>query len=101
MAWEKRGRRKYLYRSFRGDDGRVLKSYVGTGTAAQAAEQQHAKAQTQRRADAHAADSLAAELAPLEAMAGQLDQDVGMLVEATLRVSGFHKHQGAWRKQRG
>ena len=100
MAWEKRGRRKYLYRSFRGTDSRVRKAYVGTGVVAQAAAKGHAKAQAELKADAKAAHALAAELVPLEAMAEQLDEGIDTLVEATLRISGFHKHNGTWRKQR-
>jgi len=101
MAWEIRGRHRCLYRSFRSADGHVRKAYLGTGAAAQAEERRRTEAQSQQKADAQAANSLAADLVPVDAMAEQLDEAIDTLVEATLRVSGFHKHKYTWRKQRG
>jgi hypothetical protein len=100
MAWENRGARQYWYRSIRSHDGGVRKEYLGRGPAAVAAAKRQAEAQVKRQADADAAAAMAAESEPLDRLAVDLDAGVEALVEASLRVEGFHDHKGTWRKRR-
>lgn len=101
MAWEKRRNgRLYYYRATRRGK-RVVKTYIGTGPAAEAA----ARADAERRA-ARAAERQA-EQQVREAHAMAVEQvvafgcQVNSLMEAELLAAGYHRHcRGPWRKRR-
>jgi hypothetical protein len=95
VAWEKRGRRAYLYRSVRGADGDVRKVYLGHGPRAAYCERQHVAEQARCRADRDAAEALRADLEPLDRLASELDEGVDALVKAALRAAGFEQHDGS------
>lgn len=97
MAWEKRWKRAYYYRSIRRADGGVSREYLGSGTKAQ----QIAQAQLARQADQAAAVALFAETEPLLALANELETGADLLLEAVLRVNGYGEHRGCWRRKRG
>src|SRR4051812_45153352 len=100
MAWERRQdtKSRYYYRSQRLPDGRIVKTYCGTGERGARA----AEADRQRRAEAderlqrHRAllqyiDRVAA---PVVELCGCCD----LLMEAALLAAGYQNHRGVWRK---
>jgi len=100
MAWERRGRARYYYRSQRVGN-RVVRVYHGSGRKAAHVARQHALAREAAQADAAAARALAAALEPLERLDNDTDEQVGLLLEAALLAGGFHEHRGQWRKRHG
>jgi hypothetical protein len=102
MAWERRkdtGNR-YYYRSRRLDDGRVVKTYHGTGhRGAQAADADRlTRAEQSRQLQRHRAllDHIQHVAAPLVELCAACD----VITEAALLAAGYHNHRGEWRKKR-
>lgn len=95
MAWERRGKRHYLYRSVRDDQGRVRKLYFGCGLAAKAEldrQQQHAhRLVASRRYMAECREDMDQPVAEIDAAANEA-------VTRFLFLAGFHKHHGQWRR---
>ena len=100
MAWERRGKSVYFYRSRRTASGRVVKDYLGRGPRAARAARDVALAKARRAADACAAASAAALLAEPDRVAAQAVDAARLVAEAALLVSGFHWHNYSWRKRR-
>jgi hypothetical protein len=102
MAWEQRKNtsRRYYYRSRRLPDGRVAKTYHGTGhRGAQAAEADRRKrAEQSLRLQRHRAllDHIQYVAAPLVELCEACD----VITKAALLAAGYHNHRGEWRKQR-
>jgi hypothetical protein len=97
MSWEQRGSNRYYYRVRQGPNGHLVKTYFGTGLAAQraAAEDQHKRTvrQQERLAKQH--------IQSLETPLKTLTNVVRTLVSATLVGQGYHQHQrGDWRRWR-
>src|SRR5262249_48659483 len=97
MSWEQRGSQQYYYRVRRSPNGHLVKTYVGTGPAAQRAAQEdnqkRALCQQERIAQQH--------IQSLETQLTALTHVVHTLVSATLVGQGFHQHQrGDWRRWR-
>ena len=96
MAWEQRGRKKFYYRSCR-QNGRVKKTYIGSGhQAKQAAEEdlERRAVRHQEQREQHAWDALDKQIAALHTLVISLSHS--SLVEA-----GFYQHhRGQWRKRR-
>jgi hypothetical protein len=96
MSWEQRGSQRYYYRVHY-HQGRLTKTYYGTGPAAQraAAEDDHKRRLRQQE---HLAKQY---LQDLETQLTALTHVVHTLVSATLVGHGFHQHQrGDWRRWR-
>ena len=99
MSWETRGsgQHAYYYRVQRNHQGRLTKTYFGTGPAAQRAAQEDDLKRTLRqqvRLDNQCHHHLETQLIALTQM-------VHTLVSATLLGYGFHQHQrGDWRRWR-
>lgn len=92
MAIEKRGKRWYRYRSYRTEDGRVAKQYLGraSGPAPAIREQRWPRDLEAERALANAADELC-----------QLESACDVLLAAHLIVNGYYRsNYGPWRKRR-
>jgi hypothetical protein len=98
MAWEKRGKARFYYRSARAG-GRVKKVYCGGGNLGRVAAEVDARRREERQARLAA---LAAERGRLEevlALLRRLDGECRLLTEAVLLVNGFHRpNRVAWRK---
>jgi hypothetical protein len=100
MSWERRGQRRYFYAA-RKVNGKVKKTYLGRGEAAEIASamlplrraERHLRQARRRREEDRwrAAETLLTELI-------QLSQT---LTRATLHRAGYHQHaRGPWRKRR-
>jgi hypothetical protein len=100
MAWEARGKGRYYYSSAR-VDGRVVRTYHGSGRSAAQVARQHALAREAAQADTAAAQALEQEYEPLERLADEADEQVDLLLEIALLAGGFHEHKGQWRRRHG
>ena len=101
MAWEKRERGgRYYTRSYRGEDGRVRREYIGAGGIAELiAHADKTIALTHKRER----DRQRAEVERLEALAApvlEIEQATDILVRASLVAGGFRNHKGEWRRER-
>ena len=100
MAWEQRKdtSNRYYYRSRRLPDGRVVKTYHGTGhRGALAAEADRLKrAEEDRQLQRHRAllDGIQHVAAPLM----ELCETCDLITEAALLTAGYHNHRGEWRE---
>jgi hypothetical protein len=101
MAWEKRGDRKYYYRARR-VGRRVVKEYVGTGPAAEAAAGADAERRAARAAKQRAEQQLREAYSTAAEQVAAFGSQVSLLMEAELLAAGYHRHdRGTWRKRRG
>jgi hypothetical protein len=94
MSWESRkGRGRYYYTARRDAHGRVAKTYVGTGPAAELAAQLDAETR-QRRADETATVRAASvTLATLDAAMRDLDAACGLALAAGLATAGYFVYE--------
>src|SRR5262245_19727565 len=96
MAWQKRGRNSYYYRSKK-SNGHVITHYLGRGTwAHQAALEDEARhtARTQARQEQQAWDELDDQIMTLSTLTTALSH-------STLVGAGYYKHHRShWRKRR-
>lgn len=101
MAWEQRDNcnRRYYYRGTRDANGRVQKTYLGSGpeAAAAAAEDEATRANEARQAALHK-DLLDRLHATADHLRAQHDVH-DLIMEAALLAAGFHNHRGQWRKR--
>jgi hypothetical protein len=96
MSWEQRGSQRYYYR-VRSHQGHLVKTYVGTGPAAQRAAQEDEHKRVLRQQERLTKQYLQ----DLETQLTTLTHVVHTLVSATLVGQGFHQHQrGDWRRWR-
>ncbi len=99
MGWEQRNGRFYYYEKRR-EGERVVSTYVGTGSFAEACAVLNESEKQKRRLDREA---LRQEREALDRQAGQvkdvLDQ-IRALTHAALIAGGYHMHKGQWRKRR-
>ena len=102
MAWEQRknGNTRYYYRGTRDANGRVHKTYLGSGAqAAAAAEEDEAvRADEARRAAQHQSllDRMHAAADHIKAQHDQHD----FLLKAALLAAGFRNKRGEWKRRR-
>lgn len=97
MSWETHGSQRYYYRVQRSTNGRLTKTYYGTGAVARRAAQEDAHQRTLRQQ----AQIDQQRLHHLETQLTTLTHVVRTLVSATLVGQGFHQHQrGDWRRWR-
>jgi hypothetical protein len=99
MAWEKRDKCRYYYRSRR-VGSKVSREYLGCGPIAQMS----AELDVQRRCDREAyrttwAD-VQAQLQEADARLDDLNRHCRLLASAVLIAHGFHQHHGEWRRRR-
>jgi hypothetical protein len=102
MAWEQRKNtsQRYYYRSLRLPDGRVVKTYHGTGhrgaMAADADRRKRAEQSLQLQRHRALLEHIQHVAAPLVELCEACD----LITEAALLAAGYHNHQGEWRKKR-
>ena len=100
MAWERRrdSNNRYYYRSERLPDGRVHKTYVGTGVyaalAADADAAQRAAQQLELRRHRALVEYIHRVATPLV----ELCETCDVITGAALLTAGYHKPRGEWRK---
>ena len=91
MAWETRSRRQYYYRSERGDDRRVRKTYFGRGANAFAAA---AEDERRRQRDFDVRQQIADELkktAAAQRLTKDLQSEATAMLSAVLLARGLHR----------
>ena len=101
MAWEKRGGRRYYYRSVR-RGGRVFKEYVGTGPLAEATAQRDEEDRRKREEEAQAWKEEARRMEELVTPIEELCDAAEALARAAFVAAGYRQHnRGEWRMRRG
>ena len=102
MAWEGRQdtKNRYYYRSHRLPDGRVVKTYHGTGHrgALAADADRHKRAEQSLQLQHHHA--LLEHIQHVAAPLTELCKASDVIVEAALLAAGYHNQRGEWRKKR-
>lgn len=99
MAWEKRQRGQYYYRSQR-IDGQIKKVYLGCGDVAKQADADDAAARAKWASNAAEVMSFQAKLSAADQLAAEVRHGADLLTEATLISLGYHQHHGQWRRSR-
>jgi hypothetical protein len=100
MSWEQRGDKRYYYRH-QWQNGRSVRTYFGTGEAAELAATADALQRVQREREARQWRQEQERRAAAEALLIELSEQSDLLVRATLVVAGYHQHdRGAWRRKR-
>jgi hypothetical protein len=100
MTWEQRGKKRYYYRN-QWRDGRSVRTYFGTGEAAELAATAEALQRVQREKEARQRRQEQERRAAAEALLVELCEKSDVLVHATLIVAGYHQHdRGTWRRKR-
>ena len=99
MAWESRGGSRYYYTSRR-CGGKVAKFYHGKGAFGEAAAGMVAEARRKRADRAAALADERARLAPALRAMDSLDEACRLMVEATMVLGGYHRHDYHWRRRR-
>ncbi|MFO0850679.1 MAG: hypothetical protein U0871_19295 [Gemmataceae bacterium] len=97
MGWEVRKGRRYYYRATR-VGRRVVKSYLGTGPAAQLAAVVDDNERADWSARTHAAALDRASRADAAALLDALDAAIDAAAAVVLFAAGFHRHRGQWRR---
>ena len=100
MAWERRRRGSFYYRSKR-VGGRVVKDYFGKGTIGELAADLAEEGRARRAEDAAALRTEQACLEALDRPPAALDRACTMLASAALTAAGFRRYNfGPWRRRR-
>ena len=100
MVWERRGKKRYYYRS-QWQNGRSARTYFGNGAAAQLTATADALQRVQREMEARHRKEEEEPRAAAEALLAKLCQQTDLLVGAALIAGGYHRHdRSAWRKKR-
>ena len=100
MAWERRRRGSFYYRSKR-VGGRVVKDYFGKGTIGQLAADLAEEARARRAEDAWALGTEQARLEALDRPPAALDQACTLLAAAELTAGGYRRHNhGRWTRRK-
>ena len=96
MGWHTAGGRRYYYVN-RWENGRSVRTYVGTGLVAEADDRQRVDREIQARAWREEQARRDAALDPLLELIRVSD----VVLEGVLLASGYHQHdRGTWRKKR-
>ncbi len=97
MSWETHGSQRYYYRVQRNHQGRLTKTYYGSGATAQRAAQEDDHKRTLRQQER----LVQQQVHDLETQLTTLTNVVRTLVAASFLGQGFHQHQrGDWRRWR-
>jgi hypothetical protein len=96
MAWEKRGRKKFYYRSYR-KNGRVQKMCFGSGQRAQQAYEEDLRKQEAKERER----ATRKEIQALDQQTNSIRDMTRTIANAHLLLGGYHQHhRGEWRKRR-
>lgn len=96
MSWEKHGTKFYYYRVQRNPNGRLSKTYCGTGTAGKkAAAEDHHKRTVRKQEHIHRQF-----IRQLDTHLKDLTMITQTFTKATLLSVGYHQHKRQWRKWR-
>ncbi len=100
--WEKRQRGGLYYTRSRRVDGRMVRTYVGTGPLAEIAALMDEEDRLRREEEARAWREERQRMETLEAPIEELCEAAEVLTQAALYAAGYRRHnRGEWRKRRG
>jgi adenylosuccinate synthase len=99
MAWETRGNNRYYYRKKK-VGCKVVSEYVGKGPVAQELASMDLVERQERNRELGVIRKERYELGLLDRQVMQSILVMDRMVEVFLRMLGFHKHKGQWRKVR-
>src|SRR5439155_638533 len=100
MAWVRKGRKDYYYRSKK-VNGRVTRLYFGNGKEARLAALLDGQQRAERQARTRAVQADRARVQPLAALIEELDDLAVWMAQAALVSAGFYQHdRGEWRYRR-
>jgi hypothetical protein len=95
MGWESRGNNKYYYRKKR-VGGHVHSIYKGDATMGQASE----RADQRKRLKGIEDKIKLCEYMKFDQRINEVNDNLDLIVNSMLLISGYHIHKGAWRKKR-
>ncbi len=97
MAWEKRCKKMYFYRSVR-CKGKVRKVYYGTGPTGKLAAETDALRRAEQRAGKMELSAGTERLQPALNLARRFEETCALLASANLLAAGFHRpYRHSWR----
>jgi hypothetical protein len=99
MAWEKRRKSSYYYKSRR-EGKKVRRTYMGHGPEAQLSAQLDVERRQQRQAERTEWVDFVARVQEADAALENLSRHCRLLAAAVLLTQGFHSHNGQWRRYR-
>lgn len=102
MAWEQRKNtsQRYYYRSRRLPNGRVVKTYHGTGHCGARAAEVDRRKRAEQELQHHRHRALLEHIQHVAAPLDKLCEACDLITEAVLLSAGYHNHRGEWRKKR-
>jgi hypothetical protein len=98
MSWRSVGSGRYYQRSYRDADGRVRSQYIGRGPLAEAVASLDARERERRIEGRERTNALREGIAALEKPVVEYSDGVDQLFAAWMRLTGWHRHRGAWRR---
>jgi hypothetical protein len=99
MAWQKRGKSHYYYRSRRVGT-KTFRDYMGSGQVAQLSAELDVQRREQRQADRTGWVDFVSHVQEADAALESLNRHCRVLAAAVLLIQGFHCHNGEWRRYR-
>lgn len=99
MAWEKRNKARYFYRSRRVGP-KVKRDYFGSGPIAEMSAELDAQRRSEQEAQRSAWADLLARIKEADATLNDLNRHCQHLAWAVLLVHGVRYHRGEWRRRR-
>jgi hypothetical protein len=102
MAWEQRkdSANRYYYRSLRAKDGRVVKTYHGTGHRGALAADADRLKRVEQSLQLQRHRALLYNIQHVAGPLAELCEACDLITEAALLAAGYHNHRGEWRKKR-
>lgn len=98
MGWRQINSNHYYQRSYRDADGRVRSRYLGRGPLAEMAASSVARRRDHRIETKEQVQLENEQIATLEKLVLEYFQSVDRLLDASMRLDGWHKHRGQWRR---
>jgi hypothetical protein len=99
MGMEQRGSRFYYYEKRR-EGRRVVSTYIGGGALAGMAAEMSAETRQEREQQRQQERKLRYEQQQLDRQFDEQARIIATTTDQRLRLAGFHKHKGQWRKRR-
>ena len=99
MAWEKRHKSNCYYRSRRVGD-KVLRDYMGRGPEAELSAELDVQRRQQHQTERAGWADFVSEVLAADGMVDDLNRHCQLLASALFLISGFHNHNGEWRRCR-
>jgi hypothetical protein len=101
MSWETRTGRGLYYTRSRRVGGRIVREYIGRGSAADLMAELDRQERERQRAEAARMVIRKAEDAALDTQVDEVCRLADLLARGLLLAAGLHQHHGEWRKRRG